>query len=106
MNTVLIDDVLAIVKDRLTQEERVALVDGIQDIMKEASEPKVVNYEGDQMLSLYEFLGKAAGGQLGQQVFAAAKANDVPYDQQYVSTKTYSGKVMLYPRTFLKEYFG
>lgn len=65
-----------------------------------------VSYEGDQMMSLYEYLGRAAGGQLGSEVFRAAKAHGVPFDQQMVSTKTYSGKVMLYPRTFLQEYFG
>ena len=65
-----------------------------------------VSYEGDMMMSLYEYLGRAAGGQLGSEVFRAAKSQNVPYDQQMVSTKTYSGKVMLYPRTFLQKYFG
>lgn len=106
MNTTLIDDVLTIVRDRMTQEERTLLMVGIQEVMKEASAPQEVSYEGDQMMSLYEYLGRAAGGQLGSEVFRAAKANKVPFDQQMVSTRTYTGKVMLYPQTFLKEYFG
>ena len=69
-------------------------------------EVEEVSYEGDMMMSLYEYLGRAAGGQLGSEVFQAAKSQNVPYDQQMVSTKTYSGKVMLYPRTFLQKYFG
>ena len=59
----------------------------------------------DQMMSLYDYLGYAAGGQLGQEVANAAVKAKVQIDKRYVSNKAYSGLVMLYPKSFLKEYF-
>ena len=59
----------------------------------------------DQMMSLYDYLGYAAGGQLGKQVANAAVKAKVRIDRRYVSNKAYSGLVMLYPNSFLKEYF-
>jgi hypothetical protein len=105
MNTKLIDDLLTITRDRLTQEERTLLVIGVQEIMKEAAEPKEVDYDGDQMMSLFEFLGRAAGSDLGKQVADAAVASNAPIGEQHVDTKTYVGPVKLYPYTFLREFF-
>lgn len=59
----------------------------------------------DQMMSLYDYLGYAAGGQLGKEVANAAVKAKVQIDKRYVSNKAYSGLVMLYPKSFLKEYF-
>ena len=59
----------------------------------------------DKMMSLYDYLGYAAGGQLGKKVaYAAAKAN-VQHGTRYVKNKKYEGEVMLYPESFLVEYF-
>lgn len=59
----------------------------------------------DKMMSLYDYLGYAAGGQLGKKVaYAATKAN-VQHGTRYVKNKKYEGEVMLYPETFLKKYF-
>lgn len=58
------------------------------------------------MLSLFEYLGKSAGPELGKQVYAVAKANKVKMSEQQVTTKTYSGKIMMYPKPFLVDYFG
>jgi len=61
-----------------------------------------------QMMSLYDYLGRAAGPELGQQV-AQAAAKHIPkvkFGTRYVETKTYKGDVMLYPKWFLDEYFG
>lgn len=55
--------------------------------------------------SLYEYLGKRAGMELGQQVFKAAKEQRIKCKTQEVNQGGYSGKVMCYPRTFLKSYF-
>lgn len=57
------------------------------------------------MLSLYDYLGKAAGKDLGLQVERAARATNTPIERRLVSTATYQGKVNLYPRTFLNRYF-
>jgi len=59
----------------------------------------------DQMMSLYDYLGYAAGGQLGKEVANAAVKAKVRIDRRYISNKAYSGLVMLYPKSFLKEYF-
>lgn len=55
--------------------------------------------------SLFEYLGHAAGVELGEEVYRAAKQNKQAVDVKLVKTKTYEGRVMLYSEAFLKEYF-
>jgi hypothetical protein len=55
--------------------------------------------------SLYEFLGKPAGQELGNKVAQAAMNENIPIKQREVQTKTYTGLVCLYPTEWLKEYF-
>jgi len=58
-----------------------------------------------EKISLYDYLGHAAGSDVGQQVaFAAAKAGVLTETRQ-VSNPVYKGPVMLYPRSFLDLYF-
>ena len=58
-----------------------------------------------EKISLYDYLGHAAGSDVGQQVaFAAAKAG-VMTETRQVSNPIYKGPVMLYPRSFLDLYF-
>ena len=57
------------------------------------------------MLSLYDYLGYAAGGNLGKEVAEAAIKAKIKIETREVSNPKYSGKVMLYPDNFLKEYF-
>ena len=58
-----------------------------------------------QMLSLYDYLGHAAGPELGRQVaYAAAKAG-IKSEMKEVSNPKYNGNVMLYPKGFLDLYF-
>lgn len=63
-----------------------------------------VNYN-TEMMSLYEYLGKAAGSELGKAVAAAAVKAQVPMQTQEVSNSKYTGKVLMYPKTFLDNYF-
>lgn len=56
--------------------------------------------------SLYDFLGKRAGGELGKQVFEKAKLTKVPFTTRMVSQGGYNGKVMTYPIEFLNNYFN
>ena len=60
------------------------------------------------MVSLYDYLGRAAGSDLGKQVATAAARHTpkVKFGTRYVETKTYKGDVMLYPKWFLSEYFS
>lgn len=59
-----------------------------------------------EFLSLYEYLGKPAGGELGKQVAKAAKNQNQPTKTRDVTTSKYTGKVFLYTREFLIEYFN
>jgi hypothetical protein len=58
-----------------------------------------------KFLSLFDYLGHAAGTELGKAVYDKAKETNQPVQQREVSNKTYSGKVMLYTQEFLDEYF-
>jgi hypothetical protein len=58
------------------------------------------------MMSLYDYLGRAAGSELGQRVAAAATQNKVKFETRHVSNPTYTGDVMLYPKSFLDQFFG
>lgn len=59
-----------------------------------------------EMLSLYDYLGKPAGADLGKQVAQFAVASRAKMDKRQVSTPYYSGDVILYERQFLDYYFG
>ena len=58
------------------------------------------------MMSLYDYLGRPAGSELGQQVAAAAAQNKIKFETRDVNTKTYNGKIMLYPKLFLDQFFS
>ena len=57
-------------------------------------------------VSLYDYLGYAAGIKLGEEVYKAAKLAKEPVNTRFVSNRTYKGEVMLYREEFLKEYFN
>jgi len=57
------------------------------------------------MTSLYDYLGHAAGSELGQQVATAARKAGVKHEIREIKNPKYSGPVMLYPRAFLDLYF-
>ena len=58
------------------------------------------------MMSLFDYLGRPAGSELGQRVAAAASQNKIKFETREVSTNTYTGKIMLYPKSFLDQFFG
>jgi hypothetical protein len=62
----------------------------------------------EKMLSLYDYLGRAAGTDLGKEVMDAARAYPkfIKVEIREVSNPSYTGKVMLYPQWFLEEYFS
>jgi hypothetical protein len=59
-----------------------------------------------EMLSLYDYLGHAAGKKLGEQVAAYAKIRKAKCRTRSVSNPAYQGKVMLYTKEFLDECFN
>jgi hypothetical protein len=56
--------------------------------------------------SLYDHLGRAAGGQLGKQVAEAAVRDGIKIQTRQVSNPKYEGEVMLYPSDWLENYFN
>lgn len=59
----------------------------------------------DKFLSLFDYLGRAAGSELGKQVAERAAELQVGYKTRPVSNAKYTGDVMLYPESFLQWYF-
>ena len=57
------------------------------------------------MVSLYDYLGHAAGPELGQEVATAARKAGVRGEIREVSNPKYRGPVMLWPKAFLDLYF-
>ena len=57
------------------------------------------------MISLYDYLGHAAGPELGKQVADAARNSGVKWEIREVNHKGWNGPIMLYPRSFLDLYF-
>jgi len=58
-----------------------------------------------KMKSLYDYLGRAAGPELGQDVATAARKAGVKGEIREVSNPKYRGPVMLWPTAFLDLYF-
>jgi hypothetical protein len=59
-----------------------------------------------EMLSLYDYLGRAAGNKLGEQVAAYAKLRKARYGTKEVSHIGYHGIVQTYTKAFLDEFFN
>ena len=56
--------------------------------------------------SLFDFLGKAAGPELGKEVAKAAIVEGIPTQSKNVSNKQYKGEIKMYPVYWLEGYFG
>ncbi len=59
-----------------------------------------------KMLSLYDYLGRAAGKELGGSVAAYAYSQKTKVKKRTVSNPAYSGPVNLYTEDFLLAYFN
>ena len=58
------------------------------------------------MMSLYDYLGKAAGPELGKEVCEVAVKLKETIQEREVSNPKYTGKIKLYRREFLDTYSG
>jgi hypothetical protein len=58
------------------------------------------------MFSLYDYLGKPAGKELGKQVSDYAKLRKAKFATKSVSNPAYQGHVMMYTKAFLDECFN
>jgi hypothetical protein len=55
---------------------------------------------------LFDYLGHAAGSDLGKQVAAAASAEKVRIAVKYVQNSKYKGDILMYPIDWLDYYFS
>lgn len=58
------------------------------------------------MMSLYDYLGQAAGKELGKQVADFASARNAKIETRDVVNPRYTGKVLLYEKELLDEFFN
>ena len=58
-----------------------------------------------EYLSLYDYLKKPAGGELGREVAQAASKAGIKLQTREVDNPKYTGIVYLYPKNFLDFYF-
>ena len=58
-----------------------------------------------EYLSLYDYLGKAAGEELGLEVSMAAKQAGIEIGTKQISNTKYTGEIQMYPKEFLEFYF-
>ena len=56
-------------------------------------------------MTLYDYLGKAAGVELGRQAARYAAIRQSKFTTRPIITRTYTGTVMAYPKSFLDEFF-
>ena len=53
-----------------------------------------------KMISVYDYLGRAGGKELGGKVAASAASMGIKLQTRYVSNSVYKGNVMLYQKAF------
>ena len=58
-----------------------------------------------EYLSLYDYLGHAAGSDLGKEVATAAMEAGIRLETREIDNPKYTGIVYLYPKNFLDFYF-
>lgn len=59
----------------------------------------------EQYLSLFDYLKKPAGPDLGKAVAEHAKQHKIKLITKDISNPKYTGKVLMYPKSFLDGYF-
>jgi len=64
------------------------------------------NDTGKDMLTVFEWYGGTPPLKTGENVYKAAVAAKAVISSKEVNTAKYTGKVMLYERSFLDSYFG
>ena len=58
------------------------------------------------MMSLYDYLGRAAGPELGKEVAETAVKLKETIQKKYIENTRYKGEILMYRREFLDTYFG
>jgi hypothetical protein len=58
-----------------------------------------------EFLSLFDYLSKPAGNELGLKVYEQARLEGIPVVKKDIEHFRYKGKVNCYPVSFLNEFF-
>jgi hypothetical protein len=59
-----------------------------------------------EMISLFDYLKKPAGPELGKQVALAAINEKILIGSKQVSNSKYKGNILMYPKSWLDIYFN
>jgi len=59
-----------------------------------------------EMVSLYDYLKKPAGQELGKLVALAAMNEKIHIESKQVYNPKYKGNILMYPKIWLDEYFN
>ena len=73
--------------------------------LKKLRKMNITMEQGEEYMSLYDYLGHAAGSALGEEVAKKATKQKIKLGTREISNPSYKGIVYLYPESFLKEYF-
>lgn len=74
------------------------------------NKPNTIPPSESMMISLFDYLGKPAGSELGKMVYQSTLdekgVTTIKVETKDVVTAKYTGKIMLYPKWYLDKYFG
>jgi len=97
------EDVIKLIESVETEEIQITISElNLNKLFMEEKVEEKLPY----MMSLYDYLGRAAGKELGGEVFRTAMALRETVDERPISNPKYTGNVHLYRREFLDEYFN
>jgi hypothetical protein len=77
----------------------------MSDQNKKQSQKMAAHLNPSTMVSLYDYLGSAAGAELGKQVAEYAKIRKVVVGNRVVENPKYKGIILTYMPEFLDEFF-
>jgi hypothetical protein len=77
----------------------------MSDQLKKQSQKMAAHLNPSIMVSLFDYLGSAAGAELGKQVAEYAKIRNVVVGSRYVKNLKYKGIILTYMPEFLDEFF-
>jgi hypothetical protein len=86
-----------------SKKDVIKLIDSIDENPIKVYEMEI---KEEPTVSLFDYLGYAAGPRLGKQVAEAAVRCNEKIAKKAISTRTYTGDVLLYRPQFLKEFFN
>lgn len=101
------EDVIKLI-NRVDSETTLITIKGFDLLDLDLSELLMEETEEQKpyLMSLYDYLGRAAGKTMGGEVFRTAMALKETVEERPISNPKYTGNVHLYRREFLDEYFN